>query len=144
MSNPRGFALPSAIFLLVILLALGAFMLRVSNIQHLTATQDLQGVRAYRAAQMGLQWAAATLCGPNPGCTAPLVACPAIPVPLGVAPDGFPVVVTCVVNIYNEAGPAGDIVRPVFWITSTAAGGGAVGGIGYTERSLNALIEFPQ
>lgn len=143
MKPMRGFALPSAIFLLVILAALGAFMLSVSNTQHLTAAQDIQGVRAYRAARMGLEWAAARLCGASADCSAPLTACPVIPTPLGVAPDGFAVIVTCAVNDYNEAGPTGDIARHVFWVTSTASGGGAVGGIGYTERSLNALIEFP-
>jgi Tfp pilus assembly protein PilX len=36
MSRQTGFALPSAIFLLVILALLGAFMLTLSNTQHLT------------------------------------------------------------------------------------------------------------
>jgi len=144
MKSRRGFALPSAIFLLVILALLGAFMLNVSNTQHLTAAQDVQGVRAYRAARMGLEWAAAQLCGAVANCAAPLTACPVIPAPLDTAPDGFSVTVTCTMNTYNEAGPSGDVARQVFWITSTATGAGAVGGIGYVERSLNAFIEFPQ
>lgn len=135
MKRSRGFALASGIFLLVILALLGAFMLNMSNTQHLTSAQDMQGSRAYRAARMGLEWAAATL--------APLTACPAATTTLDTAPDGFTVVVTCVVNTYNEAGPAGDIPRPVFWITSTAASAGAVGSVSYVERSLNAFIEFP-
>lgn len=144
MKTARGFALASAIFLLVILALLGAFMLNVSNTQHLTSAQDVQGVRAYRAARMGLEWAAAQLCGPAAGCTAPLAACPAIPASLDTAPDGFPVAVTCAMNTYNEAGPAGDIPRRVFWVTSTASNGAAVGSISHVERSLNAIIEFPQ
>lgn len=144
MKQRRGFALPSAIFLLVTLALLGAFMLNVSNTQHLASAQDVQGVRAYRAARMGLEWAAAQLCGAGANCSAPLTACPAAATTLDTAPDGFSVTVTCTMNAYNEAGPTGDIGRQVFWITSTATGAGAVGGISYVERSLNAFIEFPQ
>lgn len=142
MKRSRGFALASGIFLLVILALLGAFMLNMSNTQHLTSAQDMQGSRAYRAARAGLEWAAATLC--NGGdCSAPLTACPAATTTLDTAPDGFTVVVTCVANTYNEAGPTGNISRPVFWITATASNGGVVGSLGYVERSLNAFIEFP-
>jgi MSHA biogenesis protein MshP len=143
MNQARGFALPSAIFLLVILALLGAFMLTVANTQQLTSAQDVQGVRAYRAARMGLEWAAARLCGASADCSVPLTACPAASTVLDTAPDGFGVTVTCTMNSYNEAGPAGNVARSVFWITSTASGGGAVGSIGYVERSLNAFIEFP-
>jgi MSHA biogenesis protein MshP len=51
-----GFALPSAIFLLVILAALGAFILTVSTSQHAGAALDVQGARAYHAARAGIEW----------------------------------------------------------------------------------------
>jgi MSHA biogenesis protein MshP len=51
-----GFALPTAIFLLVILAALGAFLLSVSTAQHTGAALDLQGERAYQAATAGAEW----------------------------------------------------------------------------------------
>ena len=51
-----GFSLISAIFLLVVLSALGAFMLMVSSTQHLGMVQDLQGSRAYQAARAGVEW----------------------------------------------------------------------------------------
>jgi MSHA biogenesis protein MshP len=147
MSRQTGFALPSAIFLLVILALLGAFMLTLSNTQHLTSAQDVQGVRAYRAARMGLEWMAANLCGAATGCTSPLTACPAASTTLDVNPDQFTVVVTCVRNTagtdYKEAGPTGDVVRHIYWVTSTATSGGTVGSLGYVERSLNAFVEFP-
>lgn len=139
MKRSRGFALASGIFLLVILALLGAFMLNMSNTQHLTSAQDVLGSRAYRAARAGIEWAGATLCNGG-GCTAPLTACPTLtPFTLG----DFTVTLTCTVNTYQEAGPTGDISRPVFWITATASNGGAVGSLGYVERSLNAFIEFP-
>lgn len=52
-----GFALPSAIFLLVILAALGAFIVNISTSQQIGAALDVQGERAYQAAYAGMEWA---------------------------------------------------------------------------------------
>ena len=54
----RGFALVTAIFLLVVLSALGAYLLSISSIQHTTAALDLMGARAYQAARAGIEWGA--------------------------------------------------------------------------------------
>jgi len=54
----RGFALPTAIFLLVILAFLGVVILRVAASTSYTTTLDIQGVRAYQAAYAGLEWGA--------------------------------------------------------------------------------------
>jgi MSHA biogenesis protein MshP len=136
----RGFALPSAIFLLVILAMLGAFMTTFSTTQHIDSANDLQGSRGYRAARMGAEWAVATICNGGSPCATPLTACPvAIPSPLGIAPDGFSVTVTCAMKSYTE----GVTPRYIFWITSTAKTGGSPGGLGYIERSVNAFVEFP-
>ena len=51
-----GFALPSAIFLLVILSALGAFILNVSSSQQLGMALDIRGERAWQAANAGMEW----------------------------------------------------------------------------------------
>lgn len=51
-----GFALPSAIFLMVILAALAAFIVNVSTKQQSGHAADLQGVRAYQAARAGVEW----------------------------------------------------------------------------------------
>jgi MSHA biogenesis protein MshP len=54
----RGFSLPTAIFLLVILALLGAFMISLSSTQNVTSAQDVQGFkRAYQAARGGMEWA---------------------------------------------------------------------------------------
>jgi len=42
----HGFAAIAAIFLVVVLAALGAFMVTYSNTQQLTSAQDIQGSRA--------------------------------------------------------------------------------------------------
>ena len=54
----RGFSLVAAIFLLVILSALGVFMLSISTMQQTTSTQDLLGSQAYQAAKAGIEWGA--------------------------------------------------------------------------------------
>jgi MSHA biogenesis protein MshP len=54
----RGFALILALFLIVTLAAIGAYMLTVSNVQVETGVMDEQGARAYQAARAGIEWGA--------------------------------------------------------------------------------------
>ena len=95
-----GFSLVTAIFLLVILAALGAFMVTISTSQQMSSAMDLQGSRAYRAARGGAEWAAATLCNGSP-CANPLTACFT---DSALTIDGFSVHVSCAMNSYPEAG----------------------------------------
>lgn len=46
----------SAIFILLVLAALGAAILTFSTTQHAGATQDLEGSRALLAARAGIEW----------------------------------------------------------------------------------------
>lgn len=52
----RGFLLPSAIFLLVILSSLAGFLVTTSSSQHAGSAQDVVGARAYQSARSGLEW----------------------------------------------------------------------------------------
>lgn len=52
----RGFVLPAAIFLLVVLAALGAAIVTVSTTQQIGSALDVQGTRAYQAARAGIEW----------------------------------------------------------------------------------------
>lgn len=52
----RGFAIVSAIFILVVLAALGAFIVNISTSQQIGSALDVQGVRAYQAAHAGIEW----------------------------------------------------------------------------------------
>lgn len=124
-TRQTGFAIVSAIFLLVALAALGAFMVSFSNTQHLTSAQDVQGSRAYWAAKGGIQWAA--------GWIAANGNCPGQP----AFADGFNVVIACQPNIYTE----GATTHTIYWLQSTASGGGAVGSTTYVERQVQAFIE---
>lgn len=56
MKPVRGFAILSAIFILVVLAALGAFILSISSQQQIGSALDVQGARAYQAARAGVEW----------------------------------------------------------------------------------------
>ena len=141
MQRPQhGFAAIAAIFLLVVLAALGGFMLTFSNTQQLTSAQDIQGSRAYWAARAGLEWGigsvAASTATPPP--------CPANTIlPGGTATfdGGFTVSVTCVRNGYEEAPlTPGTPNRFLYQFTSVASTG-TVGSVGFIERSVSASME---
>ncbi len=54
----RGFAIISALFILIVLALLGAFVINISGAQHIGSAQDLLGSRAYQAARAGIEWGA--------------------------------------------------------------------------------------
>lgn len=67
----RGFALVLALFLIVSLAAIGAYLVTVANVQVESTTKDELGARAYQAARAGLEWGAYrvlrdTTCAPGP------------------------------------------------------------------------------
>ncbi len=128
----RGFLLPAAIFLLVILAALGAYALNISSIQQATSRQDIQGSQAYQAARAGLELAIFQVLAPG---TANLVNCPA---PANINIESYVVAITCTQSVdYFEQGT--DRTIRVFEITSTASSGVA-GTIEYSERRLQATV----
>lgn len=133
----RGFAAVVALFLVVVLAALGGFMLTFSNTQQLTSAQDVQGSRSYWAARAGLEWGIGLIIPQS----AAAAACPASPTRLagnGVDIQGtFTVEVTCTLRIFNEAG----VDRKIFSLTSIANNAAPVGSVGFIERSLTASIE---
>jgi MSHA biogenesis protein MshP len=130
----RGFAAIAAIFIVVLLAALGGFMVTFSNTQQLTAAQDIQGSRAYWAARAGLEWGIGSVAA---SAAAPPV-CPASPTTLAAVFDGgFTVTITCSRTDFIEGANSAYI----FQITATAKSSGTVGSVGYIERSLSASIE---
>lgn len=122
-----GFAAIAAIFLVVGLASLGAFMVTMSNTQQLTSAQDVQGTRAYWAARAGLEWGISS--------ANVAAACPMSPTTT-LTIDGFSVAVTCVATSFTEAGAPVKLLQ-----LSSVATAGAVGSIGYIERSLSASME---
>ena len=106
----RGFALILALFLIVSMAAIGAYLLTVSNVQVETAVMDEQGARAYQAARAGLEWGAYQVLR-NSNCPAGTTS---IAMPFAVA--GFRAEVTCIAfGSENEGGTTVSTFR----ITST-------------------------
>lgn len=124
-----GFSLVSALFLLVVLGALGAYMVSISGTQQFTTVQALQGARAYHAARSGVDWgiAAATAAG----------ACPAATTLNGGDLNGFQVNVSCTSSNHQE----GAVTYRVYEITASAQTiSPAFGQPGYAARRLSATV----
>jgi MSHA biogenesis protein MshP len=138
--NSGGFALISAIFLIVILAALAVFIAAMSIHQQAGHTADLQGLRAYQAARAGIEWGLYDF-KRNGACTAPVSFSP------GGALGAFTVTVDCLRNematTNDEAGTAVTVRRIVATACNLpAAGGGcpnAAPGDGYVERRLSVV-----
>jgi MSHA biogenesis protein MshP len=135
-SAESGFVLPSAIFLVVILAALGGYMVTLSRTSHMSGALDIQGSRAYQAARAGMEWAAWQVVNlppvalPNPVPTP----CP-LPFPSSFTPTGtlaaFAVTVTCVRTAHDDGGA----LVEVYQVTSTATSG-VPGTVDYVDRQI--------
>lgn len=137
-----GFSLVTAIFLLVVLSALGAMMVTFSTAQQKSSSLDVLGSRAYQAARAGIEWAAYYVAIQPSG--ALWVGCATIPTPLFATGtlegtlSPFQVTVTC-----TPSGPFTDgAAIYVYDITSTATGvnGALAGGADYVERVINVKM----
>ena len=135
----RGFAAIAAIFLVVILAALGGFMLTFSNSQQLTSAQDVQGTRAYWAARAGLEWSIASASSLSSAGVCPFDTSMQL-VASGVAPaavDGFNLAVCFSKNSFTE----GAATPVLYRFTVVASSTGSAGSIGFIERSISASME---
>jgi len=97
LQRARGFSLVAAIFIVVVLASIGAFMVTIGEVQRQSPVGALQGARAYQAALAGVEWATfhAVQAPPCNGSTfSPTVA--------GLT--GFTVAVTCTASAFTEGG----------------------------------------
>lgn len=117
MKRPHGFAILTAIFILVVLAVLGAFIVGISSSQQLGSALDLQGARAYQAARTGVEWGAYRQLQ-NAAC----VAGPVNFVPAAATLAGFTVSVTCAATADANGGPT------VYTVTATACNQPDAGG----------------
>ncbi len=133
-SLQSGFVLPSAIFLLVVLAALGAYMTSLSRTSHISSALDIQGGRAYQAARAGIEWAAWQVVDPQ-GLQPSPTPCPASPstLTLGGTLTGFTVTVDCTRTLTTDGPDAVALYR----IVSTATSG-SPGEVDYAERQIQA------
>ena len=134
-----GFAIVSALFILIALAALGAFIATVSSTQHAGSALDVDGARAYQAARAGVEWGVANALAAN--CAASTN--------VGVL-NGVAITVACTAVCTTPAAcnaiEAG--LNGIYTIVSTAcnpstAGAcpGAVGGRNYVERRISVVVE---
>ncbi|HEY8856390.1 MAG TPA: hypothetical protein VIM43_03410 [Rugosibacter sp.] len=154
----HGFAIVTAIFILVVLAALGAFIVSISTNQQIGTALDIQGVRAYQAARSGIEWGIYRVQATptyNFSYSTPAVAvgsanpntrtCPASPtsfVPAAPTLAGFTVTVICTATGDANNGPT------VFQIISTACNQPAAGvcpnnaptSPDYVERRIEVIL----
>jgi MSHA biogenesis protein MshP len=129
----RGFSLVSAIFLLVVIAALGTFAVTLSTTQQQSAAQDVLGSRAFQAARAGIEWGAYQVLQNGGSCAASQTLA-ALPGMLA----GFNVTVTCAPSASNPYDEAGTPVN-MYQLTATAKQG-TVGSPGYVERQMSVTI----
>lgn len=146
----RGFAMVSALFILVVLAVLGAAMASISTRQQVGAAVEVNAARAYQAARAGLEWGAFTVLLPAPP-AAPAVDAPpacfgATNITLSGELSGFVVSVQC-----TRTGPTADgsTSRTFYQLQATACNAPSSGAcatvsvapqITYVERRLTWTI----
>ena len=126
----RGFSLVSAIFLLVVIAALGTFAVTLSTTQQQSAALDVLGARAYQAARAGIEWGAYQALRSS-SCSAPPTTLAALPGTLA----SFTVTVQCFSTAASEAGTA----ITIYQLTSTATQG-TPATPNYVERQMSVTI----
>lgn len=133
----RGFAIVTAIFLIVVMALLGAFAVGLTRTQSGGEVLDQMGARGLQAAQAGLEWGAWQVRRPGvPVCNA---ATTLVALPGTLA--GWTVIVNCQATAYNEAG----VTVTHYLVTSTACTTAVcpnpAPGYGYVERRLMSTLE---
>lgn len=138
----RGFAMPAAVFILVVFAVLGAAMVTMTSVSNEETTLDVQQSKALRAAQAGLEWgfyqvrvAAASACT-TAGSEIALDS---------ASFNGFTVTVTCTAIAADEAGPPTTFTR-VTSVACNAPGSsspkcpGTPTSEAYVERTLTGIV----
>ena len=132
-----GFALVTAIFIVVVLALLGTMIVTIGGMERSTASSAVQSTRAFYAARSGVEWATyGALNNTVATCGAP--ASPPIPTTFSLAVaglNGFTVTVTCSYTSHSEYGTPYN----VFVINSTARFG-SFGSTDFVSRTLRATI----
>lgn len=136
-------SLVTAIFLLLILAALGAFIVSLSAVQQTDVALDLQGSRAYHAARSGLEYGAYEAIT-NASCPAQV----SVPLPLTQFDAFSAVTVKCTSTAHNESGPPAKIL---YVLTANACNQPTPAGIcpnpapgaNYVERELQLSVINP-
>lgn len=129
MRPARGFALVSALFLIVVLSALGAYLVNLVAVQHATPAMRVQAARADYAARSGMAWAVrkATSSGSCAASTSFSLSEGAF--------SGFVVNVRCARIDHDVAG----VPLPHF-VIDVSAQSSSYGSLDFVSRSLQAKV----
>lgn len=131
-----GFSIITAIFLIVVLAALGAFAVSMFRAQQMGAALDEQGARAYQAAQAGIDWGARQLLR-GAGTCAAASGSPALPGTLAL----FTVTVACTSTTHTEAGAPVILHQLTATACNQAPCPNPAPGPDYVERQVQATVE---
>ncbi len=131
-----GFSIITAIFLIVVLAALGAFAVSMSRVQQMSAAFDELGARAYLAAQAGIDWGAWQVLR-GAGTCAAATGSPALPGSLAL----FTVTVTCTSTSHTEAGTPVTLHQLTATACNQAPCPNPAPGPDYVERQVQAAVE---
>jgi MSHA biogenesis protein MshP len=147
-AKQRGFSLILALFLLVSLAAMGAYLLTVSTMQQETSAADELGARAYQAAHSGIDWGLYELLRDSGGAYASAcdaAVAPAVPTAqtfaLGGALSAFSVKVECSATAPTTEGATSGLRAYVLKATAcNQASCPGTQGPTYVERQLQATV----
>mgnify|MGYP000014480128 CR=1 FL=1 len=131
-NKQKGFSLVTAIFLLVILSSVGAFMVTIGGTQRTTTIAAIQGARAYQAARSGIEWGISRLLAPGANCTA-ITGGPNFTINVN-GMNGFDITVSCDFTSHVEAGPV------VVYVITADARFGTYGSPDFVRRRITATI----
>jgi MSHA biogenesis protein MshP len=141
-SSERGFSLISAIFLLVVIAALGTFAVTLFTTQQENEAMDLLGTRAYQAARSGVEWGAFQAIQTPAG-----IACAALPAsavngPIAMANtlQNFRVTVNCGTVAVSEPSPTDPLASVTIYQLTSLATLGVATTPNYVERQISVTI----
>ena len=127
--SSKGFALPAAIFVLVVVAGMVASMARLAGTQTSTMTMGLKSVQAEWAAQSGLEWGVeaaigALSCGSVSGASFTI--------------NSFTVATACSETTHDE----GPDTQHIFTVTATVSSTGlSVDDTDYVYKQLGAVVK---
>jgi MSHA biogenesis protein MshP len=130
MNRVRGFALVSALFVIVVLSMTVVFMLQVAGVQMATTNLSVLGTQAYYAARGGVEWGVYQVV--NAGS-------PAAPACNGTMTlNGYAVTVSCTTT------PHADPTARYVTVVVAQASRGAPGDKEYVSRRVDATVAMPE
>lgn len=130
MPDQRGVALVNAIFLIVALAALGAYMVNISGVQQATTNQALINARTLIAARAGLDWGIHRAIAPPTAGTGECSSSATFGL-TGNGLENIQVTVECTPNTYG--------LVSIYQIVSTARNS-STNSLDYAERKLEATL----